>query len=386
MRALIVEPGRARGALTAARALHAAGWTVGVGTPTSRGLASASRATTRSHPVPAPEVDLDAFVEGVNTAIRKGGYEVAFGAGDAEAIGLSARRGDVRAIVPYAAHEAVVRAHDKLQLGRTARAVGLATPHTLEMTEGELNTLPPPCLVKAAFHAPRLGTRGPARLNPVIAYDSAAAAKRAAEIRAAGSIPLRQEFVAGELMSYAVVRDFAGNFVADVAQVADRTWPPSAGVSSRACTVEVSPELTEGVAKLLSDLGWFGLAQLQFILPPDAEPRLIDFNGRFYGSLALAVGAGVNLPAIWAALATDRPPPALGHATLGVRYQWLEADLWRAVAERRGGLLRDVASCLRFSRGAVQSVWSARDPGPSLHHLGMFSRRFANRALARREA
>ena len=385
MRALIVEPGRARGALTAARALHGAGWTVGIGTPTGRGLACASRATIRSHHVPAPEVDLDAFVEGVNAAIRKGRYEVIFGGGDAEVIGLSARRGDVRAIVPYAAHEVVVRAHDKLQLDRAARAVGLATPHTLKMTEDEVNIPPPPCVVKASLHAPRLGSTGPARLNPVIAYDSSTGAKRAAEIRAAGSVPLRQELVVGALMSYAVVTDLSGNIVARVAQVADPTWPPAVRVSVRARTVEVSSELTKRVGKLLSELGWFGLAQLQFILPPHAEPRLIDFNGRFYGSLALAVRAGVNLPAIWAALATGRASLPPCDATIGIRYQWLEADLRRAVAERRGGLLRDVASCLRFSRGAAQSVWSARDPGPSLHYLGEFSRRLANQALAGRE-
>jgi CelD/BcsL family acetyltransferase involved in cellulose biosynthesis len=152
-------------------------------------------------------------------------------------------------------------------------------------------------------------------------------------------------------------------------------------VSARAHTLPADPRLAEAAQNLLGELGWFGMAQLQFVLPAEGEPCLIDFNGRFYGSLALATASGTNLPAIWAAMATGRTPPTPRGPTLGLRYQWLEGDLQRAVVERRGGLARDLWSCLRYSRGAVHSIWSARDPGPARHYLATLPGRAVRREL-----
>src|SRR5205823_3805656 len=114
--------------------------------------------------------------------------------------------------------------------------------------------------------------------------------------------------------------------VARVQQEARTIWPLNAGMSARAETVPVDEVLAAKVAELLQELGWFGLAQLQFVVPEDGGPVLIDFNGRLYGSLALAVAAGVNLPAIWGCVATDRPLPRTREGLAGVRYQWEEGD------------------------------------------------------------
>jgi hypothetical protein len=119
------------------------------------------------------------------------------------------------------------------------------------------------------------------------------------------------------------------------------------------------------VGALLGALGWTGLSQLQFLRGADGRPRVIDFNGRFYGSLALALVAGVNLPALAAALATGRSTAGLGgDAVPGVRYQWLEGDL-RAAREHSRAPWRDAAGCLRYALGAGHSVWRASDPRPA---------------------
>jgi len=135
--------------------------------------------------------------------------------------------------------------------------------------------------------------------------------------------------------------------------------------------VPVDPEFAGRAAALLAALGWFGLAELQFVVPADGIPRLIDLNGRFYGSLALAVAAGANLPATWAALATGRangPVEAVEPVTAvaGVRYCWWEGDLRRALRERRGGMARDLAGTLYAGVGAVHSITRLGDPVPAL--------------------
>lgn len=368
LRALIVETGASRGSLAASRALAAAGWTVGIGTPSGAGLAAASRATCARHRVPSPEDDPDAFAAAIDEIAREHNYALVFGGGDAEALALSSSRARIGALIPYAPHERVLRAHDKLELAGAAARAGLRTPAAAEATTAELRRWQPPYLVKASLHAPLAAGGGPARLNPMIATERPPAEQRAAEIRAAGSVPFLQELVQGRLLAVAVVSDPDGELVACTAQRAEATWPPRAGVSVRARSVALDPETAAGVRSLLTELGWFGLAQLQLMEPPGGHPRLIDFNGRFYGSLALAVAGGQNLPAIWAALATGREPPQ-ETAKGDRRYQWFAGDLRRAVVERRGGLARDVLGSLRYSRGAVQSVFSLRDPAPALRRL-----------------
>ncbi len=342
-----------------------------------------SRAVAHRHRVPGPEMSRAGFVEGVNAAIRADGYEVVFGAGDAEVLALSALRAEIEAEIPYAEHPIVVRSHDKLELTRAAEAVGLSTPRTAEASEHELGSWSPPFLVKASLHASPSGQGDTARLEAELFRDRATASGRAQEIRAAGSVPFLQEVITGDLFACALVSDRDGSVIASTAQLAEGTWPPRVGATSRARTVELDPELRSAVRDLVGELGWFGLAHLQFMLPAAGEPRLIDLNGRFYGSLPLAVASGANLPAIWAALATGRTPPR-AETRAGTTFQWLEGDFRRALSERRGGLLADLWSSATYARGAAKAVWSVRDPAPMGKRLGRLPRQLLGRYADRR--
>ncbi|MDQ1743035.1 MAG: hypothetical protein QOE23_1374 [Pseudonocardiales bacterium] len=370
VRALVVEQGYSRGALAAVRALDQAGWQVGVGAPGGRGLAAASRSCARRHPVPAAHADQPAFLAAVARAVREGGYQVVFGAGEAEVLTLSEHRDAVPAVVPHADHAAVLNALDKARLAEAAVAAGFEVPRVL--SPGTLTDESRPVVVKARLHA-RPGHAGsPPRIDTTVVVGATATRRRVAEIAALGGEAQVQEFVAGRLVAYAAVTTADGRVVAQSLQVASRVWPPGAGASCRAVSVPVEAGLAERAVALLAALGWFGLAELQFLVPEDGRPRLIDLNGRFYGSLALAVAAGANLPAAWAALATGRlaaSEPAPVTAAAGVRYCWWEGELRRAVRERRGGLVRDLAGALGAGIGAVHSIGRWRDPAPAVVQL-----------------
>jgi predicted ATP-grasp superfamily ATP-dependent carboligase len=374
LRALIVHPTQARATIAASRALAKAGWTVGTGSP-ERNFISASRASRYWHHVPAALEDVDAFLEATRAAVVKGGYELVFGGHDAEALALSAHRDELGAEVAHPPHERMVRAFDKLHLGSAARAAGLATPRTVSGDDPEVDLVVKPRIYESS------------KPEVQIFSDPVAAARRVAELTEAGVEHVVQERVRGQLMALVVVADRDSNVVARVQQRACRIWPPEAGTSARAETVPTDEELAERVSRLLRALGWSGLVQLQFLAPEGGAPVLIDFNGRFYGSLALGVAAGVNLPAIWAAVATGGPLPPNREAASGVRYQWLEGDLRRAYAERRGGLARDVAGSLRYAFGAAHNTSSVADPLPTLRLAASnltASTRFRTRAARRR--
>ncbi|MEA2476228.1 MAG: hypothetical protein QOC87_427 [Actinomycetota bacterium] len=380
MRALIVEDGYSRGALAAARALGSAGWAVGIGSR-RRGLASSSRFTTYNHSIPLPYEDPDRFIEKINRAAVAVGYDVVFGAGDAEILALSKARNELKVKVPYPDHEVVERALDKLELARAAERAGLSTPRTLEPKDIGAG-LEPPILVKARLHSPPGTVGGQGRIEASVATTLADARRRIARIEELGAAPLVQDLVRGHLMAVVVLRDIDGKIVSCVQQEAELIWPEAAGISVRARTVPVDEDLRDGVSALLEDLSWYGLAELQFVADDDGTAWLIDLNGRFYGSLALAVGAGPDLPTKWATLATGAPHVGIAEATSGVRYQWLEGDLRRAFEERRGGLARDVVDCLRYARGAKHSIWSSDDRWPAIRYIFELGWRGIRKALA----
>jgi predicted ATP-grasp superfamily ATP-dependent carboligase len=370
-RALVVDYGYGRNALVAVRALHAAGWRVGVGAPDRRAVPASSRAATAFHPVPPVATDVGAFVAAVARACADGQYDVVFVAEDAELLALSLHRGQVPAPFPYPPHEAVLRAVDKLELAEAAAAAGISTPVTCDASDEAIRAWEGPAIVKARLHASLDGGGAGYRADVQRVEGTAAIAARVAELRAAGRSAVLQAPVDGSLMALSVVSRRDGGLAAVVQQMSQGTWPASAGVTARAVTVPPDRVLVGRVEALLVNLGWFGIAQLQFLLGADGVPRLIDFNGRFYGSLQLAVGAGANLPAIWAALAIDEPPGDLTEARAGVGYQWLYGDLRRAMVERRGGLLRDVWATVRASRAVVHATFDPADVRPTVR-LGAF--------------
>ena len=363
MRILIVDDGNQRGALAAVRALGSSGAWVAVAAP-HKGLAATSRWCRRYHAAPSPSTDSEGFLSGVRAAIEESRPDLLFPVGDAELFTLSAARDELDTHLPYADHEVVLSAFDKVELSERARRVGLKAPATATTTH-ELRHLRFPVVVKERLHGAGASDFSGDPHPVTVADNLDAAAASMEEIARSGGQALAQEFVRGDLVALICLLDGTGEPLAVVQQRALRTFPPGAGVSTRACTEEVDPRIAERSVALLRELGWVGLVEMQFLAADDGEAYLIDLNGRFYGSLALAVSAGADVATAWSAA-------ALGGARTevkvrpGHRYQWLEGDLRRATAERKGGLVRDVMGCLSFAPTACHSIWSLRDPVPAI--------------------
>jgi predicted ATP-grasp superfamily ATP-dependent carboligase len=173
-----------------------------------------------------------------------------------------------------------------------------------------------------------------------------------------------QPYLPGKLSAVCGVA-WEGRLVGAVHQVSHRIWPPDVGYSAYAETVEADRELETRIAGMLEAIGWSGLFQAQFLGDKRGRRLLIDFNPRAYGSLALAVRAGANLPAAWAELVLGGRPMPLRYRP-GVRYRLEHNDIRALLRGLRKGDVAGTLAGLLPRRRTAHAIFSLRDPGPLL--------------------
>lgn len=325
--------GQGRSALAAVRALAAGGYRPAVARSGRWSLAASSRSCARTFDV--GPVEREGYADAVGSASSEIGATAVFPSSDAALLALGVPVGHLL---------------DKSRLGAAAERAGLTAPPTQIFDTGEeliaaAGRLAYPVVVKLPI------SRVPAR-KATVPGDLAETAR--------GEGPfLVQPFVESPLWAVAGVT-WNGRLVAAVHQRYERTWPLDCGTASAAQTVPPDPDVEERLLGLLG--GYDGIFQAQF-----AGEFLLDLNPRVYGSLPLAVAAGVNLPAIVCALMSGGNVATM-RARPGVRYRWLEGDLRALTTLVRDKRLGPVAAAraLRPRRGSAHSVASLRDPGPVL--------------------
>src|SRR5439155_1441239 len=104
---------------------------------------------------------------------------------------------------------------------------------------------------------------------------------------------------------------------------------PSGSGSSLRRSTALDPRLQAAAARLLSALAWHGPAMVEFRDDGAAEPCLIEVNGRFWGSLELAVASGVDFPKLWVDLLRGAPIEPPTRYETGVTLRWLWGDVKR---------------------------------------------------------
>jgi predicted ATP-grasp superfamily ATP-dependent carboligase len=376
VRVLIVEDGTQRGALAAVRSLGAAGHEVGVASQ-ALGHAARSRWCTRWHRIPPPAHPTEPFAEAIRELAVAHGYEVAFGVGDAEVLALSKHRDLIGCELGYAEHEVVEAGFDKVVVSELAVAEGIRVPERLSPRD---DVLPFPVIVKERLHGPETAEATSMRVFATRANDPDELSRAVDEIESRNGEAVVEECVDG-LLEAIFFYAHEGRIYACGRSIADRVYPAGAGASTRSITAPLDPGLMANIENLILKMRWSGVAQLQFLRAPGAEPKFIDFNGRFYGSLALAIDAGVDLPLIWLDAIAGRLPRTWTVAAPGARYQWLEGDLRRALREPRDRRWREVAVALVWASRRRHSIWRWNDPGPAVRHLGVLGGRFVTKGF-----
>jgi len=112
-------------------------------------------------------------------------------------------------------------------------------------------------------------------------------------------------------------------------------------------------ELVAHSRRILENLAWRGVAMVEWKQDPKTgEHRLLEINPRFWGSLDLAIRAGVDFPTLYARAAAGKLPPGEWPAyRAGVVCRWMvPGEILRYLGERR----LDRESLREFLKGSIQ--------------------------------
>lgn len=225
------------------------------------------------------------------------------------------------------------QAFDKVRTIEAARACGVQAPPTrmpasLAQARAMAAELGFPCVVKSRFSNAWTGRAFLADPGPGYAR-SAAELEAAVEARRQnGHWPILQGFVPGHGKGVFALFDH-GRPVAWFAHERLRDVRPSGSGSSLRRAAPLEERLRLPAERLLAQLRWHGPAMVEFRDDGEHAPYLIEVNGRFWGSLQLAVAAGADFPHWWMDLVLGHAVPADTSYRPGVTVRWLWGDVKR---------------------------------------------------------
>lgn len=375
---LLTDAGQ-RSALAACRSLVQAGHEVHVAAAGRWSLAGASRRV-RVHIVDADPLEHpDEFGAAVAGLAQRIGADVLIPVTDAAAIAILSR--DVPSAsyrIPMPGLEAFRLASDKAGLLPRAEAAGFAIPESTliqSRSDGVAQRLEP--LAPGVLKPHRSITHSHAGLqrHAVTHYANARDAATMLQALPDEAFPvLAQRRVTGPGVGFFALR-WQGRMVATFAHRRLREVPPTGGVSVSRESIAMPAELAAAGTRLLTELNWQGVAMVECKHDPlTGRFYVIEVNPRFWGSLQLAIDAGVDFPTLLVACAMgDMPAPVTTYRTgLRSRWWWGEMDHVYLRAKLRppgtsavGNLVSALGDVLNWSPSRDRSeVFRWRDPGP----------------------
>lgn len=334
---VLVLDGNSRAALAATRSLGRLSCRVITAADRHPSLSSCSRFSSGWFLYPDPYSESGAFLEKVLQASKTCRADILMPMAELSTILISQnkKRFEECCRVPFPSCGPVYRAADKGHVIALARSLGIPVPATRVLdsppgpdeVEGLLRTAAWPVVAKPSRSCVPSG--GGWRKTRVRYADSKSELKSVLESAAAhNEFPLLlQEKITGEGVGVFLLIA-GGRPLAVFSHRRIREKPPSGGVSVLRESIAPDPELVDQSVRLLGELGWNGVAMVEFKRDDKSGLcRLMEVNGRFWGSLQLAINAGVDFPLLLAKSAMGvRVQPVMNYKT-GVRLRWLWGDV-----------------------------------------------------------
>lgn len=295
--------------------------------------------------------------------------------------------------LPFATYDTVMQLADKGKLVSLAQSLGILCPKSrwfASAAELDINAETYPLVLKPCLSKIYTGSEWLATRVRVIANKDELAAELVASPYLSHSSFMVQEFIPGHGAGVFCLYE-RGQPVVFFAHERVREKPPAGGVSVLSESRAVDPHMAASAQQLLSAVNWHGVAMVEFRISPSGQAYLMEVNTRFWGSLQLAIDAGVDFPRLlWQAQMgaehVSEPLAVPQEYRIGQRLRWLLGDVdglylylkssysWRQKLQR---VAEFFTPRLRHCRHEVNR-WG--DLGPARHELVLYLKQLFGRS------
>jgi protein-tyrosine-phosphatase/predicted ATP-grasp superfamily ATP-dependent carboligase len=289
-----------RAFLSVVRSLGRHGLEVHAGWCDPSAAAARSRYVAAIHDIPPPSLEHVGWRDRLLEILAREHFDFVVPCNDPAILPLQIHRSDfapfARSI--YLLDDRTFRiAFDKLESYELARSLGIPVPRRVRVAsvadlQAALASFSFPILVKprASFTSDRLGrkhqvrwARSPQELETLVQA-----------LLPWGGVAV-EERVSGRGAGVEVLAH-QGEVLASFQHLRIHE-PPSGGGSSYRCSTTLDPELYAATRAFLEAIRYTGVAMLEFKVDPERRTwAFIEINARFWGSLPLALAAGVDFP------------------------------------------------------------------------------------------
>lgn len=375
--AVLVTDGHLRSSLAVVRSLGRAGYRVFVCSPRRRSLAGASRYAITESQIPGALAKPDAFADAVVDLVANWNIDVVIPMSEEAMLALlPASERMARVCIPFVPLEVFRQAADKRYVTELAATLGMAVPAQMVVEKADdVRSLADPPFSFPVVVKPSKSVAGEtaARTKNAVSYatDREELVDRLSALPPASFPVLVQQRIEGPGTGIFLLR-WNSATIAQFAHRRVREKPPSGGVSVCAESVAIDPSTAAAATRLLDALCWQGPAMVEFKQDARTGVRyLMEINGRFWGSLQLAIDSGVDFPALLVKAAMGNEiTPALEYR-VGVRLRWWWGEVDHLIARLRrnygrafGGRWQAIRDFALPGRGARNEVLRSDDPRP----------------------
>lgn len=367
---VFITDGHWRKSLAAARALGRKGVKVTVGESTRLMTAAFSRYCNRAVVYPSPLNSPSEFLTFLARALHGDTYQMLLPM-EEESLDLISRHHSEFSrwtYVPIVSHDRLQVARRKDKILRLSEKLGIPVPETwyvknLSQLDSLKTNLPYPVVIKPKMGSGAIGVFYPRNPEELVAQYMA--------VHQRFPYPLIQELIPQEGSGFGAsfLLDERGQVRASFMHKRLREYPVSGGASTLRESVRRDDVRDMGLS-LLKALNWFGVAMVEFKLDPrDGIPKLMEVNPRFWGSLSLAIEAGVNFPYLLYLMSRGEKFKPVEHYEIGKRCRWLlPGDILHFIHNPKRGRL--MPHFFRFwGRNTAYDILSLKDPLPALGRI-----------------
>ena len=375
MKAVVLD-GELKSALAAARELHSAGIEVIAGSERKVAMTYSSRAATRHFVYPSPKKNQKAFVEHlkkiVGTSTQK---PVVFAFSDATYMTLAEYAEELLPLCLFTLPNAAARERIFNKRATYDLANSLQIPTITELSVETAAAFP--VVIKPRMSVSWQNSEGVFGTAEMVFDKKQLQEKYEAIRRKTGQSPIIQEFIIGDEYGVELLCD-KGQTLLSFGHKRIRSLSPRGGAATVKETLKdesIRRLLTRYAESIAKAVNWTGplMVELKYNSHTN-QYMLMETNGRFWGSLPLALQAGVPFVLRYFEMlqgVTLRQEPVV---TKEIRTQHLLGDVrWLLLLWFKPDLLREklypsrLSGTLRFFRDTLvtkKDVWSLKDPLP----------------------